>query len=468
MARQVAMVPGAPPLSLLQGLSSFVAASSPAYLGRETLRDLKMRILDSLGCAIGAQSAEVVRAVRAQVENFGGRPVASLIGGGQTSPAHAALYNGALIRYLDFNDSYLAAGETSHPSDCLGAVLAAAEYRNAGGDELLTALAVAYEVQCRLSDVAPVRHRGFDHTTLVAYAAAAGVARALALDEQHTANAIAIAGTALNALRVTRTDALSHWKGLAAPFAAFGATWAAFLAARGITGPPGVLDGRKGFAESIAGPFHIDWSTGKLDSVRLTAVKKFNAEVHAQSAIEALIELSSEHRLAPDDILSVDIATFDVAYNIIGGGDDGCKTVVKTKEDADHSLPYLAAVALLDGRVLPKQFDPSRIVSEDVQSLLSRVTVYAKPDFTRRFPKEHCCRVRVHLRNGSFLECSKQDYEGMPSRPMSWAAVEEKFEGLADPVASPNLRSELIDAVRHLEHIKTSELTSLLSRVRTN
>src|SRR5690606_3038669 len=117
-------------------------------------------------------------------------------------------------------------------------VLAAAEYAGATGRTFLAALAVAYQVQCRLSDEAPVRDRGFDHVTQGAVAVAAGVAKALGLDEERTANAIALAATGLNALRVTRTGALSNWKGLAYPHMAFTATHAAFLAARGITGPP--------------------------------------------------------------------------------------------------------------------------------------------------------------------------------------------------------------------------------------
>src|SRR5207248_9559986 len=103
--------------------------------------------------------------------------------------------------------------------------------------EFLTALAIAYQAQCRLSDVAPVRAKGFDHTAQGPYAGAAGVAKALGLDQKGVAHAAAISGTAYNALRVTRTGSLSHWKGLAYPNTAFGATHAAFLAMRGITGP---------------------------------------------------------------------------------------------------------------------------------------------------------------------------------------------------------------------------------------
>jgi 2-methylcitrate dehydratase len=209
-------------------LAEFVARTSYEDLSDAAVRELKIRVLDSLGCAIGALRGEPVRLVREQIEEFGGNPLATLVGGGKTAPDRAALYNGAFLRYLDYNDSYLAKGETCHPSDNLGAVLAASEYAGGTGRDLLVALAVAYQVQCRLSEVAPVRHKGFDHTQ-GAYAAAARVAKALGLDAWKTMNAVAISGTANNALRVTRTGSLSHWKGLAYPNTGSAATHAAFL-----------------------------------------------------------------------------------------------------------------------------------------------------------------------------------------------------------------------------------------------
>ena len=270
-------------MTLARQLAAFVTRSSWEEVSAEARQALKLRVLDSLGCALGALDGEPIASVRAQVEDFGGRPLCTLIGGGRSAPDRAALLNGALVRYLDFNDSYLAPGETCHPSDNLGAVLAAAEYAGASGRDFLTALAVAYQVQCRLSDEAPVRAKGFDHTTQGAYAVAAGVARALGLDDARTANAIAIAGTSLNALRVTRTGALSHWKGLAYPATALAGTHAAFLAMRGITGPPEVFEGNKGFMETIAGQFSIDWSRENLERVRRTILKRYNAEIHSQS-----------------------------------------------------------------------------------------------------------------------------------------------------------------------------------------
>jgi 2-methylcitrate dehydratase len=372
--------------------------------------------------------------------------------------------NGALVRYLDFNDSYFAPGETCHPSDNLAPVLAAAEYAHASGRELLTALAVAYQVQCRLSDEAPVRAKGFDHTTQGAYAAAAGAAKALRLGEAETANAVAIAGTALNALRVTRTGALSQWKGLAYPFTAFGAVEAAFLAARGITGPAEVFEGNKGFIETIAGPFEIAWEHEDLERVRRTFLKRYNAEIHSQSALEALLALRETHALDAAQVERIELETFRVAYDIIGGGEEGGKTEIGSKEQADHSLPYLLAVALLDGQVLPEQFAPERIVAADVQELLRRVDVRPAADLSARFPAEHACRLRVHLAGGATLAAERSDYEGFLTRPMSWERAREKFERLTAQAVEPELAAELADAVAALEELETRDLTALLAR----
>src|SRR5579883_3415114 len=224
-------------MTQVEQLADFVAGASYDALSVEARTALKMRILDALGCAIGALDGPPLVMLRSQIEDFGGRPLTTMIGGGKTAPDRAAFYNAALVRYLDFNDTYIAKGESCHPNDNLGAVLAASEYAGKSGKELLTALAVAYQVQCRLSDVAPVRAHGFDHTTQGAYAVAAGVSKALGLSSEQTANAIAISGTALNALRVTRTGKLSNWKGLAYPFTSFAAMNTVFLAKEGITGP---------------------------------------------------------------------------------------------------------------------------------------------------------------------------------------------------------------------------------------
>ncbi len=451
-------------MTMAQQLASFAASATWDDVPLDARSALKVRILDSLGCAIGAQQGPPIRAIKAEIEEFGGNPLCSLVGGGRTAPDDAALYNSALVRYLDFNDSYLAKGETCHPSDNLAAVLAAAQYAGASGADFLTALAVAYQVQCRLCDVAPVRHKYFDHVTQGAYAVAAGVSRALSLDAEATANALAIAGTALNALRVTRTS-LSNWKGLAYPFAAYGATRAAFLAKRGVTGPPGVFEGRKGFMEAIAGTFEIDWASEGLEAVMGTIIKRFNAEIHSQSAIEAALFLRAQHQLDPADIRAVEIDTFDVAFSIIGGGDEGQKTSVLTKEEADHSLPYMVAVALLDGEVMPGQYSAARIASEDVQQLTRRVAVRPLDAFSERFPRQLPSRVILRLRDGRTVEREQHDYEGFTTCPTTWEAAEAKFDALSSASASAATRQRLKACVLELERTDIEQLARTLEDV---
>jgi len=451
---------------LVEYLASFIVKASYDCLSNIGSQTLKIRILDTIGCAIGGLDGEPVRRVRDQVDDFGGAERCTLIAGGRTAPDRAAFSNGALVRYLDFNDSYLAQGETCHPSDNFGAVLAAAEYAGRSGSELLAALAIAYQVQCRLSDIAPVRAKGFDHTTQGAYAAAAGVAKALGLDAVRIAHAIAISGTAFNGLRVTRTGALSNWKGLAYPSTAAGATHAAFLASRGVTGPLEVFEGTGGFMDSIAGPFEMDWSREDMERVTRTIVKNYNAEIHSQAVLEGILELKHENRLPPTDVERVDVEIFDVAYNIIGGGKEGEKTTVRTKEEADHSLPYLVAVALLDDQVMPEQYQPDRIGRADVQVLLRKVFVRPHERYSKRFPEEMPCRITVRLRGGERFVKEKMDYERFHSRPARWEGVVRKFERLAEGHADVSLRRQIEEAVFRLETIQVCDLTGLLLKVR--
>ena len=447
-------------------LAAFVVRASYDDLSETARQQLKIRVLDGLGCAIAALQGEPIRLLKAQIEEFDGAKHCTLIGGRKAAPDRSALYNSALVRYLDFNDSYLAKGETCHPSDNLGAVLAASEYTKQSGRKLLIALSVAYQVQCRLSDVAPVRAKGFDHATQGSYAVAAGVSKALGLDEVRTANAIAICGTAFNALRVSRTGALSHWKGLAYPNTAFGCTHATFLAMRGITGPLEVFEGNKGFMDSIAGKFKINWSEEDLERVTQTILKRYNAEIHSQSVLEGILELKKEYGLAGEEVARVEIEIFDVAYNIIGGGEEGNKNIVRTKEEADHSLPYLVAVAILDGQVMPEQYRPVRIQSQDVQALLRKVTVKPSSDYSREFPDEMPCRITLTLRDGRRIAKEKHDYEGFRTRPMSWERAVEKFERLAAPYTERSLCREIVSAVSDLEAIQVSDLTKLLAGVK--
>lgn len=448
-----------------QQLAAFVEAATLDGASPEAVEQLKIRVLDTVGVAIGALDAEPIIAIRELLEDLGGTEQATLIGGGKTTPERAAFFNSALSRYLDFMDAYLAKGETNHPSDNFGAVLAAAESVGASGKQLLTAFAVAYQVHTRLSDVAPVRAKGFDHTTQGAFAAGASAAKALGLPSEQIANALAIAGTANVALRVTRTGNLSHWKGLAYPHVSKEGTWAALLASRGITGPEEVFEGNKGFKDSVSGPFEIDWSKEDLESVKRTIIKKHNAEIHSQSALDAALDIRAQEGFKTEDIEKIRLTTFNVAYSIIGGGEEGDKQLIRTKEEADHSLPWMLAVVLLDGQLNPEQYEPSRIVADDVQALMKKVEITPSDEFSDRFPDHMPADLEVTLNDGSVFTASQDSYLGFHDNPLDWENARKKFDALVTPFTGEELREEIATIIHELDTRQVSELTEALAKV---
>jgi 2-methylcitrate dehydratase len=205
-----------PAKTQVEHLAAFAQHAAYADLSQQALARLKLHMLDTLGCAIGALDGEPPRAVRRVVENLGAGEdrACTLIGGGYAAPDRATLVNGALVRYLDFMDNFLAPKQTCHPCDSFAAVLAAAESVGLSGRDFLVCMAVAYQVFCRLIEEAPVQEAGFDHTVQLAYAVAAGASRAMGLSVEQTAHALALAGASAQGLVITRAEYLSNWKGL--------------------------------------------------------------------------------------------------------------------------------------------------------------------------------------------------------------------------------------------------------------
>jgi 2-methylcitrate dehydratase len=231
---------------------------------------------------------------------------------------------------------------------------------------------------------------------------------------------------------------------------------------RGVTGPREMFEGVKGWMHVVSGPFEIDWEGENLERVNRTILKKYNAEIHSQSAIEGMIGLMAEGGCAAAEIERIRVDIFDVAHLIIGGGAEGDKTVVHTKEVADHSLPYIVAVAALDGDVTPAQYTTERIAREDVQRLLRRVEVVPEPDFSRRFPEAHACRLTVTLMDGRVLVREMADYEGFHTRPMSWEGAVRKFSAVAAEGRPRAGLEAVVKAVGSLEKISVRNLVTHL------
>lgn len=424
------------------------------------VHEAKRRILDSLGCALGAFHEKPVTIARSLAAEISSRRAATLLGTGWKSSAEMATFaNGAMIRYLDYNDTYLSL-EPAHPSDNLAAALAAAEVAGAGGRELITAVVLGYEVQCRLCDAASLRARGWDHVTYGALSTALVAGKLLGLSEKEMVHALGLAGTPNIALRQTRVGELSMWKGCAFANAARNGVFAALLAQRGMTGPAPLFEGEKGFFKQVTGPFALA-ALGKPFKILETCVKFYPAEYHAQTAIEAALKLRSEIS-SLDEISRIDIETFDACVDIIAGEPE--KWNPKTRETADHSLPYCVAVALADGSVSLRSFAEDRISDPRLRELMGKVRVHRNPAFTARYPEAMPNEIRVELRSGKVLEARVSHARGHPQNPLGDAEIEEKFRALASGLLPGARVREILDRLWNLE--EALELGSFLGLLR--
>jgi 2-methylcitrate dehydratase len=446
-------------------MAEFVVRADQSDLSGQVLPTLKRNVLDSIACALGALDGELIPTIRAHAEQFSSRPTATFIGGGRASVDQAAFFNAVLVRYPDLLDTYLTPGGLCHPADNFGAVFAVAEHVDAPGADFLLALAVAYEIQSRFSATVPVMGRGLNHALQLAMSAASGSAKLLALDAEHTADAIA-ASTADNvSLAAVHAEPVSTWKGISPAITGMRAVYTTMLASRGITGPRALFEGPNGLERLFDQPIDMRTSDRSLTAVEQTYLKQYCSLIHGQVIIDATLALRDQYGITAADVATVTLQVFQGAFDIAGGGSYGNKDHPSTKEQADYNLKYLVAVALLDGQVGPEQLETERVRRDDVRDILARVHVEAAADLTAAYPERTAARVHIALHDGRELHREQSDFEGSPTRPMSWDRVVQKLHWLGEPFADATLRAEIIDAVWRLDEISVAELAGLLGAV---
>jgi 2-methylcitrate dehydratase len=449
MARAMATshMDDAPP-TLAERMADYATGLRFENLPGEAVHEVKRRVIDSLGCALAAYAdapCAMARRVAGMIRAEG--PVAATVWGTahRTSLDWAAFANGVLVRYLDYNDTYLSR-EPAHPSDNIPAAIAVAEAGGASGRELIAAIVAAYEVQCRLCDAASLRAIGWDHVTYGAFSTAVAAGRLMGLDVRRLRHALGIAGVTSAALRQTRVGELSHWKGCAFANAARHGVYAAMLAREGMTGPSPIFEGDKGFERLVSGrlevkgPFAAGVKTPAVTAddgcmILRTSIKCWPVEYHAQSAVEAALKLRVELGDAaslPSRIESVVVESHDAAVDIIGSEPEKWRPT--HRETADHSLPYIVAAALVDGDVTLDTFSAARIADPALIDFVQRVKVERHAELSGLYPGAVGNIVSVKLRDGRTASRRVDHPCGHAANPMSDAAVDGKFHRLADRV----------------------------------
>src|SRR6202045_2035659 len=421
--------------TLAHQLADYACSVRFEDLAKETVHGVRRRMVDSIGCAIGAWNEEPCKIARDVASEFSAKHGSTIIGTShQAPPDWAAFATGCCIRYFDYNDTYLSK-EPAHPSDNISAALAVAESVGATGKELITAIALAYEVQCRFCDAASIRARGWDHVTYGAFSTALAAARLVKLDPEKTRHAVNIAGVACAAFRQARVGELSHWKGVAFANAARHGVYAALLARAGMTGPAPIFEGQMGFEKElgvslgdVASVFdkrkEAMSGKGPASMILKTSIKYWPAEYHSQSAIEAALFLRKDVG-DPAKIKSVRIESHDASVDIIGSEPEKWKP--ETRETADHSLPYITAIALIDGEVTNKQFEPERFADPKIWKFLENVKVERNAELSAMYPGAVANIVHIDLSDGQRLT-KRVDYPlGHAKNPLEDFEAEKKF-----------------------------------------
>jgi 2-methylcitrate dehydratase len=439
--------------TLARQLADYAYALQFKELSKEVVHEAKRRVIDSLGCALGAWREEPCAIARKIASDFSAKHGSTVIGTNHKAPPDwAAFANGCCIRYFDYNDTYLSK-EPAHPSDNISAALAVAESVGANGRELITAIALAYEVQCRFCDAASIRARGWDHVTYGSFSTALAAAHLMKLDSVKTRHAVNIAGVAGAAMRQARAGELSHWKGVAFANAARHGVYSALLARGGMTGPGPIFEGQMGFEKQLGVSLGDvgEKFTGAPSMILKTSIKFWPAEYHSQSAIEAALALRKEIGNR-SKIKQVVIESHDAAVDIIGSEPEKWKP--KTRETADHSLPYITAVALIDGEVTEKQFQPERFRDPTIWKFLENVKVERNAELSSLYPDAVANIVHVDLADGRRLT-KRVDYPlGHAKNRLQDSQVEQKFHALVEPMLGSNRARRIVDIVWKLDEAK--------------
>lgn len=440
-----------------RALASLAVNVKFEHLTRTAVEATKRHLIDALGCALGAIDAKPAAIARRLCPAVTDDDAASAIGlACRTTPEHAAFANTCMVRYLDFNDT----GIGGHPSDMMAAVLALAEPRHASGRAVITAINAAYEA------FAGLRYGGFSPRRCnidqiqCALGAAVGAAKMHRLSEEQAANAVSLALTPNVPLRVTRTGALSQWKGCATAHGAMMAVLAARWAGAGLTGPPRPFEGVGGLCEllRIEAPDleRIGTPVEGLSAIEATGLKVFPAEYSAQGPVALALKLREKCRL--DDIERIDVALHWGGWHEIGGGqgDRDDKWNPASREAADHSLAYLVAVALVDGTVSLESFAEARLGDPRLRKLMQRITVSEDPELTRRHAgalPSWPSTIEIVLKSGERLREQTQFPRGHPRNPLADDELAQKFFALSDGVIARDSAQRLVDTLWSLDSL---------------
>ena len=451
--------------TIAERLSEYASALRYEDLPADVVHRAKCFFVDSFGCALGGYDSEPVRIARELASNITSKQPARIFCSGETTSLDLAVFaNGAMVRYLDFNDGYIGL-EAGHPSDNIAGIVTAGEVAKADGKTLIVATVIAYEVFGRMCDTLNIKPMGFDHVTIGAMASVLSIARVLGLTQRQMTEALNLIVAGNVALYQTRIGNVSMWKGCAYANASRNAVFAAQLAARGMTGPSPIFEGRAGYFKAVSQrPFELAPFGGKGQPFKIMdcLIKRYPLGQYSQSVVDAAMQ--ARVRVGDvNNIAAVEVRTLHTAVSMMAG--DPEKWRPANRESADHSMPYTAGIALMYGTIKEEHFDDPYLHDPALLELVGRIKCVVSEEANSREPEAMLCDLDVTLKDGGKESVRVEYHRGHSKNFMSDAEIEEKFHSLADPVLPRERAGALAAQLWKLDGLKDVGVLFDLMRV---
>jgi len=445
-------------------LVNFLHALEPRDLPAEVLDRARYFLLDYLAVTIRGSHEDSAQAVQRMVQRTGANGCATIIGTKiRTIPGLAALANGAAAHGIEQDDTH-SGGSIHLGATMYSAALALAEtLPDTSKDALLAAVVAGFEAAARIAmAVQPKEHYalGFHPTqTCGVFGAAITAAKLLGLTADQTLAAVGIAGSmAAGSMEFLAEGAWT--KRIHPGLAAQNGIQAALLAAEGFSGPRHILEGRDGFLHGYSrNPVaeRLTADLGKSFEILHTAVKPHSCCRYMQGPIDGILSITREHNLSAADIRQIEVAILEAGWGIVAEPREK-KYKPESIVDAQFSMPFGAAVAVVHGAAGLGEFTLDNIRSPRVADLMAKVKLVKDARLEETFPKEWPARVAIETENGRHYEKFVRYPKGDPENPLSWDEMTAKFRSLAGAVLSSARCDEVIQA---LSGAKPSGLPSL-------
>jgi 2-methylcitrate dehydratase len=432
--------------SITEKLVDYALAYSLESEGESVTKATLHHLLDSIAVAIAGTRAEASKAAVAVATAWPSSAGATVIGCREkVSPDAAAFANAVMVRTFDWNDG-MQASAGGHPSDMIPGILATAEVTHSSGPELMNAIALAYEL---LGGLGIVVERGvWDQGLFMGGATALACGRLLGLSREQMGQAASLAFTTALPLSVHRWGELSMMKGASTAYSVRNGVFSAFLAKQDFTSAPRPMEGFYGLTHLMGefdprlpvmpgGPSVIEMSHQKL--------------VPAESQVLGLLDLVPQVRewAGEEEIVQIDVEMSERAVRHIA---DPAKYDPQNRETADHSLPYMLAVALQDGEITLDSYSDERVLDPSLRPLMQRIEVRPNEEFTKiraifdGVTRAHPVKVCFRTESGRELQEELRYHRGHFKSPLTRAEIDHKFDSATRGVLDDATRDRIRDA----------------------